>query len=166
MRETPEDLEALQRLLDDSYARAGEHLRSISTPERLMTASELSETLTGVQILNLATVTAASEPRVGPVDGLLYRGAFHFGSSQSSVRYRHLRKRPQVSASHTRGEELAVVVHGRAEMIDVWLDDHAGFRALLIETYGPDWEDWAPREGVFYARIHAHAMFTFRWVRS
>ena len=165
MRETAEDLDALQRLLDESYAGAGQHLRSIFTPERRMSASELAEMLTGVRILNLATVTAACEPRVGPVDGLFYRGAFHFGSSQSSVRYRHLRERPQVSASHTVGEELAVVVHGRAEMIDVWSEEHAGFRSLLIETYGPDWEDWAPKQGAFYARIEAKRMFTFRWVR-
>jgi uncharacterized pyridoxamine 5'-phosphate oxidase family protein len=165
MRETPEDLQRLQSLLDESYARAGEHLRSIFTPERRMTASELAETLTGVRILNLATVTASCEPRVGPVDGLFYRGAFHFGSSQTSLRYRHLRERTQVSASHTVGEELAVVVHGHASFVDVWAEEHAGFRSVLIETYGPDWEDWAPKQGAFYARIEATRLFTFRWIR-
>jgi Pyridoxamine 5'-phosphate oxidase len=166
MRETADDIAELQRLLDASYTGAGEHLRSIFTEGRRIRADDLCALLTGVQILNLATVTASCEPRVGPVDGLFYRGAFHFGSSESSVRYRHLRERPQGSASHTRGEELAVVVHGRAEMIDVRSDEHAGFRSLLIETYGPDWEEWAPTQGAFYARIDAAQMFTFRFPRG
>ena len=34
MHENDGDLSALQLLLDDSYARAGAHLRSIHTPER------------------------------------------------------------------------------------------------------------------------------------
>jgi uncharacterized pyridoxamine 5'-phosphate oxidase family protein len=166
MRETPDDLDVLQRLLDDSYAGAGEHLRSIFTPERRVPADELCEILTGVRVLNLATVTAAGEPRVGPVDGLFYRGAFHFGSSQSSVRYRHLRERPQVSAAHTIGEELAVVVHGSAVFVDAWSGENAGFHATLLDTYGPDWEDWAPQQGAFYARVEARKMFTFRWIHQ
>jgi len=34
MRETSQDIVRLQRLLDESYEKAGEHLRSIITPER------------------------------------------------------------------------------------------------------------------------------------
>jgi hypothetical protein len=33
MHETRDDLVRLQNLLDDSYAKAGEHLRSIITPD-------------------------------------------------------------------------------------------------------------------------------------
>lgn len=130
-----------------------------------MTAEDLCELLRGVQVLNLATVSSRCAPFVAPVDGLFYRGAWHFGSSKSSLRYRHMRQRPTVSGSHTRGEELAVLVHGRAEEIDVDASDHAGFRAYLIETYGPDWEDWAPSQNVFYARIDAAKMLTFRFVK-
>ena len=63
----------LQHLLDESYEQAGEHLRSIFTPERRMSAEETAQLLRGVFVLNVATVTAAREPMVAPVDGLFYR---------------------------------------------------------------------------------------------
>jgi hypothetical protein len=107
MYETAEDMIALSELLDRSYARAGEHLRGIFTPERRIPADELVALLPGVQVLNLATVTRACEPRVAPVDGLFYRGKLWFGTASAAVRIRHLRERPQVSASETRGEEFA-----------------------------------------------------------
>src|SRR4051794_30075773 len=118
MHETPEDLAALQELLDRSYASAGPHLLAIHTPERRLTAEQLSERLTGMRLLALATVTADGRPIVGPVDGVFFRGAFHFGSSPESLRFRHIRLRPQVSATHLPGEELAVTVHGRASIVD------------------------------------------------
>ena len=72
-----------------------------------------------MRLLALATVTADGRPIVGPVDGIFYRGAFHFGSAPDSVRFRHIRARPQVSATHLPGEELAVTVHGRAVPVDI-----------------------------------------------
>ena len=161
MHETTEDLDALQRLLDDSYASAGSHLLSIHTPDRRLTASQLAEMLTGVRVLALATVTAKGEPLVGPVDGLFYRGRFWFGSAQDSVRFRHIRARPAVSAAHTVGEDLAVVVHGTAREVDVATAEHAGFRDYLLEVYGPKWETWWPDEKPPYAVIEARRMFTF-----
>lgn len=161
MHETPEDLVDLQRLLDESHAGAGQHLRSIFTEDHRLTAAEVCELLPGVQILNVATVTAACEPRVAPVDGLFYRSRFYFGSSPDSFRFRHLTARPQVSASHTRGEELAVIVHGTARLIDPAAPERARFREYLIEVYGPDWENWA--SGAVYARIDPQRMFTFRF---
>ena len=164
MHETSEDLAELAALLDRSYERAGEHLRSIFTPERRIPAAELAALLPGVQVLNLATVSRACAPRVAPVDGLLYRGRFWFGSSPTSVRFTHLRERPQVSASHTRGEELAVLVHGTAALIDVGDPAHAGFADYCREVYGSDWEEWGrPAQ---YARIDATHLLTYRAVRG
>ncbi len=59
MYETDGDLAELQRLLDDSYSRAGEHLRSIWGPDSRLDAVSLCAELTGVQVLDLATVTRA-----------------------------------------------------------------------------------------------------------
>ncbi|HEX5992498.1 MAG TPA: hypothetical protein VFY70_07995, partial [Thermomicrobiales bacterium] len=67
MHETPHDLLELTELLDRSYAQAGDHLRSIFTPERRIPADELVALLPGVQVLNLATVSRACAPRVAPV---------------------------------------------------------------------------------------------------
>ena len=164
MHETPADITALQALLDRSYAAAGAHLLRIHTPERRLSAEQVAERLTGMCLLALATVTAHGRPIVGPVDGIFYRGAFHFGSSPDSVRFRHIRARPHVSATHLPGEELAVTVHGRAVPVDVRSDEDAGFRQTLVEVYvpryGPEWEKFLD-SGPLYARIEADRMFTF-----
>ena len=161
MRETPQDLEALQALLDRSYAGAGAHLLRIHTPERRMTASQVAERLEGMCLLALATTTADGRPIVGPVDGVFYRGAFHFGSAPDSVRFRHIDARPRVSATHLPGEELAVTVHGTAQRVSV----EDGFREALLEIYvpryGTDWESDFLDSGPVYARIDAERMFAF-----
>jgi hypothetical protein len=164
MYETDADLIELAALLDRSYARAGDHLQSIFTPEWRIPADELVTLLPGVQVLNLATVTRACAPRVAPVDGLFYRGQFWFGSAAASVRFTHLRERPQVSASHTRGEELAVIVHGTATLIDVGDPAHAGFATYYHEVYGFGWEEWDIP--VQFARIDATHLYTYRPVRD
>jgi nitroimidazol reductase NimA-like FMN-containing flavoprotein (pyridoxamine 5'-phosphate oxidase superfamily) len=165
VRETPADIESLQALLDRSYEAAGDHLLRIHTPERRLTAQQVAERLTGMVLLSLATVTADCRPIVGPVDGIFYRGAFHFGSSPDSVRFRHIAGRPQVSATHLPGEELSVTVHGRAVPIDIGDPDNAGFRQALLDIYvpryGPDWEKDFLDTGPMYARIEAERMFTF-----
>jgi len=58
MHESPADLEALQDLLDRSYAAAGAHLLRIHTPERRLSAEQIADRLTGMCLLTLATVTA------------------------------------------------------------------------------------------------------------
>ena len=162
MHESPADVEALQKLLDRSYAGAGAHLLGIHTPDRRLSAEKVIERLTGMCLLTLATVTADCRPIVGPVDGIFYRGAFHFGSSPDSVRFRHIRTRPHVSVTHLPGEEFAVTVHGRALPLDVHADEHAGFRRALLEIYepryGPAWEEFL-NSGPVYARIDADRMF-------
>lgn len=164
MHETAADLAALQLLLDRSYAAAGPHLRSIITAERRLSAEQVAERLRGMCLLALATVTADGRPIVGPVDGVFVRGSFHFGSSPDSVRLRHIAARPQVSATHLPGEELAVTVHGRAVPVDVRGAAGAELREALLEVYvpryGPQWEDFLD-SGPVYARIDAERMFTF-----
>ncbi len=164
MHESAQDIAALQSLLDRSYARSRRHLLSIHNPERRLDARQVAERLTGMCLLALATVTADGRPVIGAVDGIFYRGAFHFGSSPESVRFRHLRTRPQVSAIHLPGEELAITVHGRAVPIDLRAPEAAGFRQTLLDVYvpryGPEWETFLD-SGPVYARIGADRMFAF-----
>jgi uncharacterized pyridoxamine 5'-phosphate oxidase family protein len=161
LHETAENLAQLQELIDRSYARAGPHLLGIHTPERRLSAEQVAERLTGMRLLVLATVTADGRPIVGPVDGIFYRGAFHFGSSPDSTRFRHIAKRPHVSASHLPGEELAITVHGKATPVAV----DGGLRQTLLDIYvpryGPEWETDFLDSGPVYARIDADKMFTF-----
>jgi nitroimidazol reductase NimA-like FMN-containing flavoprotein (pyridoxamine 5'-phosphate oxidase superfamily) len=171
MHETAEDLKALQALIDRSYAAAGPHLLAIHEPERRLSAEQVAQRLTGMCLLSLATVTADCRPIVGPVDGIFFRGAFYFGSAANSVRFRHIRRRPQVSATHLPAEELAVTVHGRAAAVDIDAPDHAAFRQTLLEVYvpryGEDWEaDFLEAVSPVYARIDADRMFTFHMPAS
>src|SRR3954447_6516809 len=162
MHETPEDLQAMQAVLDESYARAGQHLLAIHAPERRLDAQGIAEHLPGMVLLTLATVTADGRPITGPVDGILYRGTFHFGSAPESVRFRHLDQRPQVSATHLPGEELAVTVHGTAEPVDTSPDSpfRQVLRDIYVPRYGAEWEEMLDR-GARYARIVARRMSAF-----
>src|SRR3954465_4292561 len=141
MHETADDIAELQRGISASHAGAGPHLRAIFNPERQIPAAELADLLPGVQVLNLATVTAKGEPRVAPVDGLFFRGHFWFGSSHESARFRHIRRNPAVSAAHTRGEELAIIVHGIAH--EEPLREGHPFLAHCVEVYGDAWFEFA-----------------------
>jgi uncharacterized pyridoxamine 5'-phosphate oxidase family protein len=165
VHETAADIASLQQLLDASYARIGSHMRSIHTPERRVAASDLARVLRGVRVLDLATVTAACEPRVSPVDGLFFRGRFYFGSGRESVRFRHLRARPQVSACHTIGESFATIVHGRAVEIDVRAPEQQDFFAYVHEVY-PDWDSWYADDTPPYARIDPDVMFAYAFEPS
>lgn len=162
MRETAEDLARLQALLDRSYETAGAHLREVITPERRLSAEQLAGRLDGMCLLTLATVTADGRPVNGPVDGFFYRGEWYFGSSHESLRFRHIRVRPQVSATYLPGEELSVTAHGRAHGIDAQTHDDGGFAGVLLDYYGARFAGAeAMLESSAYARIEAERMFSF-----
>jgi uncharacterized pyridoxamine 5'-phosphate oxidase family protein len=161
MHETGEDLEVLQRLLDGSYARAGEHLRSIWGEDARLDAEAVSDELQGVQVLDLATVTPRGEPRVSPVDGLFFRGHFWFGSAENSIRFRNIRANPAVSGVVTRGlETFLVIVHGRAVETDPRGTDAGGFADYPRALYDFDWDAVHPQSP--YARIQAMTMLAFK----
>jgi uncharacterized pyridoxamine 5'-phosphate oxidase family protein len=159
MRETPEDIARLQKLLDESYARSGEHLRSIITPKRRLSAEDVARELQGMTLLSLATVNSRCEPIVSPVDGMFLHGQLWFGSAENSLRFRHIRARPQVSATHTRGEELVVTVHGIAHEIDKSVGDYEELKQCFREVYGPQWDSWGYWESAPYAWIEPRVMF-------
>jgi uncharacterized pyridoxamine 5'-phosphate oxidase family protein len=160
MRETPDDIAALQALLDRSYGSAGPHLLSIHTPNWRVGAERLVELLEGMVVLNLATVNSKGQPIQSPVDGQFYRGRFYCGSARNSMRARHIKARPQVSAAHVRGEELAVIVHGDAREVDTNSERARGYREVLAEIYGQEMTDanWGGVE-VVYWQIEPRKMF-------
>ncbi len=134
MWESPEELTAIQSLLDASFARASEHLTSIMTPERRLSAERLVAELPSPAVLNIATVTAAGEPRVSAVDGHFLHGRWHFTTAADSPKVRQLLARPAISASFTPRDGFGVFCHGRAEPLDGTarqvLRDH------FVATYG------------------------------
>jgi nitroimidazol reductase NimA-like FMN-containing flavoprotein (pyridoxamine 5'-phosphate oxidase superfamily) len=163
--ETPEEIDRLQQLLDRSAAGAGAHLRSIISDDRRLSAVEVCERLRGMRLLVVATVTADGRPLAGPVDGYFLHGSFYFSSGRDSVRMRHLAVRPAVSATYLPGEELAVTVHGRAELFDVSDPARGELRQAMLDHYlprsGPAFETWLDEVDAVAARIVADRMFTF-----
>jgi len=157
MLENPAEIDRLQQLLDRSAAGAGPHLRGIITDERRMSATQLTERLQGMRLLAVATVTADGRPLAGPVDGYFLHG--------TSVRMRHLAARPAVSATYLPGEELAVTVHGRAELFDLGDPAGAELRQAMLDWYvprqGPEFEKWLDALDAVGARIEPEKMFTF-----
>ena len=146
-------------------AGAGEHLRGIITGERRLSAADLAGRLPGMRLLTVATVTADGRPLAGPVDGYFLHGTFWFSSGRNSVRMRHLAARPAVSATHLPGEELAVTVHGRAELFDLGDPAAAELRQAMLDWYvprqGPGFESWLNALDAVAARIEPAKMFTF-----
>lgn len=165
MHETTDEIEALQDLLDRSAAGAGTHLTGIVTPERRLPARDLCRALLGMRLLVVATVTADGRPLVGPVDGYLLHGQWYFSSGRESVKMRHLRTRTFVSACHLPGEQLAVSVHGRAELFDLMDPSHPELRQAMLDHYlplqGPSFEEWLRSSNALGARIEAEKMFAF-----
>ncbi|MFG3705834.1 pyridoxamine 5'-phosphate oxidase family protein [Micromonospora sp. NPDC047670] len=163
MRETPEELEELQALLDASLSRSTSHLRSIINRERTLTAEQLTQVLTGMCTLALSTVTAKGEPRISGVDGHFLHGRWHFGTARGAAKARHLAARPAVSAAHMRGEDLGVFTHGKAEILNPrggepdadWPD----VLAYLKDFYGDDPFDWD--NDVVYYRLRPDWMTVY-----
>jgi hypothetical protein len=115
--ETDAELDALQRLLDGSHARATEHLRGIINDSRTLSAADLAGLLTGMKVLALGTVTARGEPRISAVDGHFIHGTWTWSTSGTAAKARHLERRTAVSAAHIDNEDLAVFAHGNAERL-------------------------------------------------
>ncbi len=161
MFESPEEVARLQRVLDESYERAGSHLASIHTAEVRLRATDLIEALEGMQVFVLATSGRDGSPRTGPVDTFLYKGRFRFGTAEHSLRARHLARSPAVSATHVRGETLVVTVHGEAHRLDLTGAD-ADFADFLKGHYGAEAFDeflsGSPYYGITPQRLFAADM--------
>lgn len=145
MRETTEELNELQLLLDASLSRATDHLRSI-VAERTMTAEQLVRVLTGMCTLAVATVTATCEPRISGADGHFLHGKWCFGTARSAAKALHLTARPSASVAHMRGEDLGVFAHGTVETLNPQdAEPAADWPELLTyfkDFYGRDAFDW------------------------
>lgn len=151
MHETSADLTWLQALLDRSYEDAGDHLRSIFTPTSRLTAIEVAQSLSGIFEMHLATTTPDGAPLVAPVDGLFFKGKVWFGFPAAAARARLVRRDPRVSASYTRGESFAFIVHGVAvekNVSDPATEPYMAYvTAQYVERYGPGWIEWREKIG-------------------
>lgn len=144
MYETETELAQLQALIDRSFAQAGPHLLSIMRSERRLTARQVSRYLQDTRHVAFATVNAKGEPRVSPLDGVFLHGRFYACTGGSAVRVRHLRRQPAVSLTHFSGDEVAIVIHGTAELIERGDPAAPALEAEFTRIYGASPYAWAP----------------------
>ncbi len=164
MKETSEEIEELQRLLDAAYQRSTEHLRSIITDERQLSAAELAVALQGMCTLNLATVTAKGEPRISAVDGHFLHARWVFSTTGQAAKARHLRARPAASISYVDGERIGVFAHGQVEFLGTDHPDFAEIEDHLVAHYGSSPSTWA--EDIVYCRLQPHWMVGYAFDKS
>lgn len=117
MLETPEELSALQALLDRSHGGGGAHLGSIVTAERRLNATQIANYLQGVKHVAFATVDSRGEPMVAPLDGWFIHGQWVVGTAANAVRTRHIQRNPAVSLAHVVGDDIGIWAHGRARTL-------------------------------------------------
>src|SRR3954470_20079108 len=158
MRETADELATLQSLLDRSFERASDHLKSIMEPQRRLAAGRLVADLPSPAVLNIATVTAHGEPRISAVDGHFFHGHWYFTTAPDSPKSRQLRARPAISASYTPRDGYGVFCHGQVAEVPAG-DERQMINDHFIETYGMSPEDLA--DGIFYGRIDADWLVGF-----
>jgi general stress protein 26 len=158
MKETPDELAALQQLLDASFGRASQHLRSIMTEPRRLTARRIVADVPSPAVLNIATINARGEPRISAVDGHFFHGHWYFTTAEESPKAKQLTARPAISASYTPRDGYGLFCHGRVEALEPgperqMIADH------FAETYGQSPEEFGV--GILYARIDATWMVGF-----
>lgn len=159
VHETHTELEALQALLDDSFARASSHLCSIMTPERRLSAERLVTELPAPAVLDIATVTAAGEPRISAVDGHFLHGRWYFATAAESPKARQLAVRPAISAAYTPRDGYGVFCHGRAAVLARGEPQRQMLIDHFVAVYGQSPEEWGSE--ILYARIDPGWMVGF-----
>lgn len=164
MYETPDELAALQELLDRSHAGATDHLRDIINDERRLTAQDLVALLTGMKVISVATVTAQGHPRISAMDGHFLHASWSFSTSGTAAKARHMHVRPDVSVAHVDHEELAVFSHGRVEEMKEQDDDWAETLDHWTNHYGSSPLSWGER--IVLYRYRPHWMVGYAWKRE
>lgn len=159
MQETEQDRLRLQRCIEASIESAGDFLRkAFQMPDKSLDASELAALFQDMPVLAAATTSRSGAPRVAPTGAIFYRGRFHLPTVQQAARVRMLAHESGISLTYYEGNDLAVIVHGRAELIE---PEHADYLALLElhDTYAESTvEDWG--DGLFI-RVYAERIFSF-----
>jgi general stress protein 26 len=164
MKETPDEVAALQDLLDRSHRGATDHLRDIISDDRRLTARDIIALLTGMKVISVATVTATGQPRISAMDGHFLHGTWSFSTSGTAAKARHMRARPDVSVAHVDGEELAVFSHGRVEEMAPADEDWDETLTHWTDHYGSSPLSWG--EDIRFYRYHPHWMVGYAWKRD
>jgi hypothetical protein len=160
VRETADELERLQALLDESIEHASGFLRrSFEMPEHSLSAAQLATHLQGGLTVALGTVTARGEPRVAPISAFFLHGSFYVPTVAEAARARHLARRGAMSLTYFEATDFAVIAHGRATIITADDPGFADLEATQVECGNQSVREWQGH-GV-YLQIHPARVYTF-----
>jgi uncharacterized pyridoxamine 5'-phosphate oxidase family protein len=165
MHETERDMREFQELLDLSARQAGPYLKkSLQIPKKTLNARQLVRHFQGLHTVAFATTTSSGTPQVTPVSALLYRRNFYIPSVKTALRTRHVMHQPVVSLTAYDGNDFAVIVHGKAVIVDSESEDDAEEYRIIEELHrsfsptGESASDWG--RGV-YLRVNPFQVFSF-----
>lgn len=162
MRESENDIQDLQQLIEQSIEQAGEFLRkSFQMPDCSLEAGELVEKLAGSLTVSLSTVTKNGEPRVAPIGAVFYRGRYYIPTIESAARTRMIRHNPAVSLTQYEGNDFAVLVHGRAVVIGSNHVYYADLQQLRQQLEMSDINTWGNGDEGIYLRIEPRVLYTY-----
>jgi hypothetical protein len=157
--ETESEMAELQAMFDAHLARANAHMLGIVTPERRLTARQVTTYLVGTRHVAFATVTSKGEPRVSPLDSLFIHGRFTMSTGGDTTRVAHLRRNPACSAVHMDGDRVAIVANGSVEWIPRDHADHAEIHGAWFAEYGNDPYGWG--SNVVFFRLNPTSMWAY-----
>ena len=159
MHETDEDIAWLQTLLDRTFELANPHLAAIVKPERRLNARQVVTYLQDTKHVAFATVNERGEPRVAPLDGVFVRGRFTVSTGGRAARLGHLRANPACSAAHVVGDDVGIVVHGHATILEQGDEGADELDRVWTGIYGSSPFSWG--SGVVFMRIEPTSMWTY-----
>lgn len=110
MFETKKELADLQRLLDESYAKAKGIAYSGFNSGHRLSAGGLAG-FQGVKLVACATVNSKGEPRAAPRSAAFLHGRFYLAANSKSTMVRRLRLNPSIGFTYFENH-LLIIGHG------------------------------------------------------
>jgi uncharacterized pyridoxamine 5'-phosphate oxidase family protein len=157
--ETESELQDMQRLLDASGERVGPHLASIFSKDKRLSARQVSTYLQGVKQVAAAVVNSEGEPRVAPIDAVLFHGRFYLSTASSSVRARSLLRKPSISLTYFENAQPMIIVHGRAAFVRKEDDQFALLDNEWKKAYGASTLELS--DTVLFVRVEPERMLAY-----
>jgi general stress protein 26 len=81
-------------------------------------------------------VNSRMEPRVAPLEAVLFHGKFYIAVQSDSTRVRQLTKTPAASLTYTRDDDVLITVNGSATFVHKGEPDFDGLDAEWSKKYG------------------------------
>jgi general stress protein 26 len=136
MYETEAEMAKLDDVVEKSKVKSGDHVSSLFVEGEWISAKQVADYLQGIKAVALATVNAKLQPRVAPMEAILFHGRFYIAMESESYRVQQLQIRPSTSLTYTREDDVLITVHGSATLVDKGGPDFADVDAEWKKKYG------------------------------